>query len=64
MNIIELHRDFSERYPYARSPEKKSRDALRANRQHHFGGRMGFGGCHASKVEQQGYYVFVPKGTP
>ena len=24
MNIIELHRDFSERYPYARSPEKKA----------------------------------------
>ena len=22
MNIIELHRDFSERYPYARSPEE------------------------------------------
>jgi len=25
MTVIELHRDFSERYPYARSPEKKQR---------------------------------------
>ena len=24
MTVIELHRDFSERYPYARSPEKKA----------------------------------------
>ena len=24
MQVVELHRDFSERYPYARSPEKKA----------------------------------------